>query len=104
VGVRPAWLRVAGSRASTPARTCNKSAASSTLRHIGPAVSCEKAMGTMPSRLTRPTVGFTPTSALTDAGEVMEPSVSVPTPSAHRLAAIAAPVPEDEPLGDRSSA
>ena len=63
-----------------------------------------KAMGTMPLRLTRPTVGLQPTMPLTLAGEVIEPSVSVPTASAHRLAATATALPEDEPLGERSSA
>ena len=57
------------------------------------------AIGTMPSRLTRPTVGFRPTRPQIDAGETIEPSVSVPTPSGARLAAIAAAVPELEPLG-----
>ena len=37
-------------------------------------------------------------------GERIEPSVSVPTAMAARLAAIAAPEPELEPEGDRSSA
>ena len=58
----------------------------------------------IPDRLTRPTVGLMPTSPLTDDGQTMEPSVSVPTPSAARLAAMAAPVPELEPQGLRSSA
>ena len=58
----------------------------------------------MPERLTRPTVGLMPTSPLTDDGQTIEPSVSVPTPIAARLAAIAAPVPELEPHGLRSSA
>ena len=54
-------------------------------------------MGTMWVRLTRPTVGLSPTSPLTAEGQVTEPSVSVPTPTAARLAAIAAPVPDEEP-------
>ena len=57
----------------------------------------------MPLRLTAPTVGFRPTSPLTDAGHRMLPSVSVPTPTAARLAAIAVPVPALEPQGLRSS-
>ncbi len=58
----------------------------------------------MPRRLTRPTVGLSPTSPFTEAGQMMLPSVSVPTPNDARLAAIAAPVPELEPHGLRSSA
>ena len=54
-------------------------------------------------RLTRPTVGLRPTRPFTDAGQMMLPSVSVPTPIAARLAAIAVPVPELEPHGLRSS-
>ena len=57
----------------------------------------------MPLRLTRPTVGLRPTRPATDAGQMMLPSVSVPTPTAARLAAIAAPVPALEPQGLRSS-
>ena len=34
------------------------------LRHIGPGVSCVNEIGTMPSRLSSPTVGLMPTSAL----------------------------------------
>ena len=49
----------------------------------------------------KPTVGLMPTSPFTDDGETMEPSVSVPTPAAQRLAATAAPVPELEPEGTR---
>ena len=55
-------------------------------------------------RLTSPTVGFSPTSELAPDGQIMEPSVSVPTPTAAKLAPIAAPVPELEPQGLRSSA
>ena len=61
-------------------------------------------MGMMPLRLIRPNVGFRPTKPLMDAGLTIEPSVSVPTPSGARLAAIAAAVPELLPLVLRSSA
>src|SRR5262245_13359341 len=57
----------------------------------------------MPERLTSPTVGLMPTSAATDEGQTTEPSVSVPTPTAAKLAAIAVPVPELDPHGLRSS-
>src|SRR6267378_7220026 len=49
----------------------------------------------MPAPSMSPSVGFTQT---------IDPSVSVPMPTAARLAAIAAPVPELEPHGLRSSA
>jgi len=58
----------------------------------------------MPSRLTRPTVGFKPTTPLMDEGETIEPSVSVPTVSAARSAAAAAAEPALDPLVLRSSA
>src|SRR5580765_8943369 len=58
----------------------------------------------MPERLTRPSVGLMPTSALTFDGETIDPSVSVPTATAARFAAIATPEPELEPDGLRSSA
>jgi hypothetical protein len=48
----------------------------------------------MPDRLARPTVGLIPTNPLADEGQMIEPSVSVPTPTEARFAAIAAPVPE----------
>src|SRR5687767_2655813 len=81
----------------------SSSAASATVRAIGPAVSWETEIGMMPARLTRPTVGFSPTSPATEAGQMMLPSVSVPMPMAARLAAIAVPVPALDPHGFRSS-
>jgi hypothetical protein len=60
-------------------------------------------MGMMPDRLTSPTVGLVPTSEHADAGEVIEPSASAPTATAHRFAATAAPEPLLEPDGERSS-
>src|SRR5215831_10731975 len=95
---------VAGSAGSIPARTSRRSAASLTVRAIGPAVSWLWEMGTMPLRLTRPTVGFTPTSPEVAEGDMMEPSVSVPTATAHRLADTATPEPERDPEGLRSRA
>src|SRR5687767_5955570 len=86
-----------------PASAVSNMAASPTERAIGPAVSCEAAMGMMPRRLTTPTVGLMPTRPLTEAGQMMLPSVSVPTPIEARLAAIAAPVPALDPQGLRSS-
>src|SRR5262245_40492021 len=58
----------------------------------------------MPERLTRPSVGLRPTRPLAEDGHTIDPSVSVPTPTAAKLAEIAPPVPELEPQGDRSSA
>jgi hypothetical protein len=58
----------------------------------------------IPLRLIRPTVGFMPTMPLSDDGETIEPSVSVPTESAHRFAEVATPDPELDPEGLRSSA
>src|SRR5207248_555548 len=57
-----------------------------------------------PLRLSKPSVGLMPTSALLFDGETIEPSVSVPIATAHRLAAVAAPDPELDPDGLRSSA
>src|SRR5262249_10997562 len=53
--------------------------------------------------LTSPTVGLMPTMPLAEAGLTIEPSVSVPTATAQRLAATATPEPELEPHGLRSS-
>src|SRR5690349_15886332 len=61
-------------------------------------------MGMIPARLTSPTVGLMPANPLDDDGQTMEPSVSVPIPTAPRFAEIPAPVPELDPQGLRSSA
>jgi hypothetical protein len=61
-------------------------------------------MGMMPERLTRPSVGLMPTSEQAEEGQTTEPSVSVPTATAARFAATAAPEPELEPQGFLSSA
>src|SRR3954452_20908886 len=78
-------------------------AASRTLRAIGPDVSWLCAMGMMPARLMRPSVGLIPTRPDADDGQTTEPSVSVPMPIAARFAAMAVPVPELEPQALRSS-
>src|SRR5437667_12863117 len=57
-----------------------------------------------PDRLTMPSVGLMPTSPFADSGHTTGPSVSVPTASAQRFAPVAAPEPELEPQGLRSSA
>ena len=56
----------------------SSAAASATDRAIGPAVSCAGEIGTMPARLTSPSVGLTPTIPQALAGLTIEPSVSVP--------------------------
>ena len=73
------------------------------MRAIGPAVSWLWAMGMIPARLTRPSVGLMPTMPLADDGQTIEPSVSVPMASAQRFAATAAAEPELDPQGLRSS-
>src|SRR5947209_11581364 len=78
-------------------------AASRTVRAIGPEVSWLCAIGMMPARLMRPSVGLIPTRPDADDGQTTEPSVSVPIPIAARFAAIADPVPELEPQALRSS-
>src|SRR5437868_14304554 len=90
---------VARSSGSAPASAVINAAASATVRVIGPAVSWLCAIGTMPVRLTRPSVGLMPTSELLFDGETTEPSVSVPTAAAARFAAIAAPDPDLDPDG-----
>src|SRR5438105_14571327 len=80
------------------------SAASRTVAAIGPAVSWLWLIGTRCVRLTRPTVGFRPTMPLTAAGQVIDPSVSVPIARRTMPAATAEPLPLDDPHGLRSSA
>src|SRR5438874_8624674 len=82
----------------------SSAAASATERAIEPAVSWLCAIGTMPVRLTRPSVGLMPTSPIAAEGHTMDPSVSAPTPTAARFAAMAAPVLELDPHGLRSNA
>ena len=91
--------RVAGSFSSNPASTPRSFAASVTVRAIGPAVSWSAVMGTMPWRLTRPSVGLMPTSMFALEGLRIDPEVSVPTPTVARLAPTAIPGPELEPPG-----
>src|SRR5688500_19775240 len=60
-------------------------------------------MWMFPDPLTRPNAGLIPTSPHADDGHTIEPSVSVPIPTVARLAEMAAPVPELDPHGFRSS-
>src|SRR5438445_13477881 len=57
----------------------------------------------MPAPRIKPSVGLIPTNAEADDGPTTEPSVSVPTPTAARFAAIPTPVPELDPHALRSS-
>jgi hypothetical protein len=95
---------VAGSPGSAPTSTLSSAAASATVRAIGPAVSWAADTGTIPCRLTRPTVGLMPTTPHALAGQTIEPSVSVPTAIGASPAATATPDPELDPDGLRSSA
>ncbi len=79
-------------------------AASLTVRVMGPMVSWKKTRQPTPWRLTRPGVLLTPTTLSKEAGKRIEPPQSVPSPTAPKLAAIAAPVPALEPPGSRSRA
>ena len=57
----------------------------------------------MRERLTNPTVGLMPTTPQLDDGQTTEPLVSVPMAAKTRLPEVAAPEPDDEPHGLRSS-
>ena len=67
----------------------------------GPGESCDDEIGTIPSRGTRPTVGLSPTHPLNAAGQVIEPSVSVPIAKRVMPAPTAAPLPELDPPAER---
>src|SRR5690606_10944672 len=91
----------AGSAGSKPTITFNTCAASATVCTNGPAASWLSQTGIRPPRLTRPRVGRNPTSACADAGDRMELTVSVPSPTRPYPAANAAPVPPHDPPGVR---
>src|ERR1700687_4582079 len=61
-------------------------------------------MGIIPLRLTNPTVGFIPTNPFAEDGQTIDPSVSVPIAATQKFAEAAAPEPELDPHGLRSSA
>jgi hypothetical protein len=81
----------------------SSTAASRTVRAMGPGVSWLWAIGMMPARLSSPSVGLIPTRPFALEGQTIEPSVSVPMAAAQRLAAAAVPEPELDPQGLRSS-
>ena len=82
----------------------SSAAASATVRAIGPAVSWLCEIGTIPLRLTRPSVGLMPTSAVVVRRRHDRAVGFGADAAAARLAATAAPEPELEPDGLRSSA
>ena len=55
-------------------------------------------------RAISPTLGFSPVTPFMDAGQVTEPSVSLPTAARASPAATAAALPLEEPQALRSSA
>ena len=72
-------------------------AARETVVVMGPTVSWLLEMGTTPSEGSRPTVGFNPTMPHIAAGQVTDPSVSVPRAMSTSPEPTAAPLPELEP-------
>src|SRR5438093_8932223 len=84
--------------------TWKTATASSTVRAIGPAMSARRLRGTMPARLVRPMVERIPTRAWWDEGPRIELPVSLPRPTAPKLAATAAAVPPLDPAVTRLSA
>src|SRR5215813_3790573 len=96
---------VAGSRPSDVRLWITPSAiaASATVRACGPTVSCVCEIGTTPARLVSPTVGLIATTPFTLPGQTILPSVSDPNEIVAKFAEAAAPEPELEPQGLRSS-
>jgi hypothetical protein len=76
----------------------NTRAQSSTERAIGPILSIDQARDMQPLLLTRPNVGRRPEAPQARQGEMMLPSVSLPSANATRPAATADAEPADEPL------
>ena len=93
----PAVSESADTNPLCPVITSSRSAASATVCAIGPGESCDPLIGTICSRGTDPTVGLMPTQPFTDAGQMIEPSVSEPTAICTKSAATAAPDPDDDP-------
>src|SRR5690242_11614526 len=82
--------------------TFSISATSLTVHPNGPIWSNDDANATSPYRLTRPYVGFNPTSPHIAAGCRIDPPVSDPRLAQHIPAATAAAEPPDDPPGTRS--
>ncbi len=68
-----------------------------------PTVSCLGEMGMTPARLVSPTVGLIPTTEFSDAGQSIDPSVSVPSVTAAMFAAAATAGPLLDPHGSAES-
>src|SRR5215213_6162532 len=83
---------------------CSPRAASSTVAPNTPTWSSDDAKATSPKRLTRPYVGFTPTTPQNAAGWRTEPPVSEPSAIGTIPDATAAADPPDDPPGTRSGA
>jgi len=64
-----------------------------------PTVSCLGLIGTTPALLVSPTVGFIPTTELESEGHKIDPSVSVPSDTATKLAATDIADPLLDPQG-----
>src|SRR3954464_12060032 len=94
-------MLVESQRSWPPIASCS-SAASSTVRAIGPAWSRLEENAIRPYRDTGPYVGLCPTSPVTAAGWRIEPPVSVPIAQGARPPATAAAEPPEEPPGNRS--
>ena len=90
------------SSGSSPLISDSTTAASSTLRVSGPIWSRLEAKAIRPERLTRPYVGFMPTTPQSAAGWRIEPPVSVPSAIIASPAATAAALPPELPPGTRS--
>ena len=86
----PAARAVYSSRGSQPAMTSRTTAASVTVRAIGPGVSWKCTSGEKPVRLTSPVVGRNPNRLVNEAGSRIDPPVSSPMPTRARSAATAA--------------
>jgi hypothetical protein len=71
------------------------------VRAIGPQWSSVGQSIRIPARLTRPNVGFSPTIPQHEAGQRIDPPVSVPGAAATSPAARAAPEPPLDPPGTR---
>src|ERR1022692_5289317 len=80
----------------------SRSAASCTVRVIGPGVSNDVESGTTPLQLSNPALGRCPTIPHSAAGQRIEPAVSVPIAATQSPAATAAAEPDDDPPVIRS--
>ena len=87
---------------STPDIEFSNNAESSTVLVIGPICSMLFAYEIRPYLLTRPYVGFSPTTEQKLAGFLIEPPVSDPNDAMHSLAETDTALPPDEPPGTKS--